>query len=220
MKPKSIGIIGGAGPLAGVFFLERIFLLSGQKYGCCRDADFPKVVLLSFPFSEMLQQTGNLARLRQELKSCLQYLRRNGATVLAIACNTLHIFLTDEDDKSDLIHLPRSLADEIPKNEVPLILCTSTAASHGLHRTFFPCVYPDARTQSEIDELIDLTLQGTERQSLLNRLEQLISRQKEQTIILGCTELSLFFSQLSQIRKRILDPLEITANRVLEMSFE
>ncbi len=54
MKPKSIGIIGGAGPLAGALLLERILILSGSEYGCYKDADFPEVILLSFPFSEML----------------------------------------------------------------------------------------------------------------------------------------------------------------------
>jgi hypothetical protein len=42
MKPKSIGIIGGASPLAGAFLLKRILSLSGEVYGCYRDTDFPQ----------------------------------------------------------------------------------------------------------------------------------------------------------------------------------
>lgn len=219
MKPKTIGIIGGAGPLAGAFFLERIVLLSGQKYGCYRDADYPEVILLSFPFSEMLKKVCDFRKIRQELQGCLEQLRRNGAAVIAIACNTLHTFLEHEAEASDLIHLPRTLAAEIPENAIPLILCTSTAARAGLHQNYFPCVYPDPATQAAIDEWIDSTLKGADRKRQLKALKQLIEQQKEETIILGCTELSLFFSELSQTQKRILDPLEISANKVLELSF-
>lgn len=71
MKPKSIGIVGGAGPLAGVFLLERILYLSGKRYGCHKDADFPKVFLISFPFSEMLCTDIDSAKLKKELGECL-----------------------------------------------------------------------------------------------------------------------------------------------------
>jgi aspartate racemase len=67
MKPKSIGIIGGAGPLAGAFLLERVLSISNKTYGCYRDSDFPKIFLISFPFSEMLSPTINTAKLRDEL---------------------------------------------------------------------------------------------------------------------------------------------------------
>jgi hypothetical protein len=42
MKPKPTGIIGGAGPLTEAFLLKRILSLSGEMYGCYRDADFPQ----------------------------------------------------------------------------------------------------------------------------------------------------------------------------------
>ena len=67
MKPKSIGIIRGAGPLAGAFLLKRILSLSGEVYGCYRDADFPQIFLISFPCSEMLCPDMEVAKLRKGL---------------------------------------------------------------------------------------------------------------------------------------------------------
>ncbi len=78
MKPKSIGIIGGAGPQAGAFLLERVLSISSKTYGCYRDSDFPKIFLISFPFSEMLSPILNTAKLRDELSECLSQLRHNG----------------------------------------------------------------------------------------------------------------------------------------------
>lgn len=219
MKPKSIGIIGGAGPLAGAFLLERVVSLSNKTYGCYRDSDFPKIFLISFPFSEMLSPIINTAKLRNELSECLNQLRNNGVSVLAIACNTLHAFLEEQDELDDLVHLPRILAKEIPPSEKPLVLCTSTSTQFGLHQRFFPCTYPDSQTQGQVDEIIDQILRGIDRAIVLKRLRKLLQAQKERTVILGCTELSLFTKSLSLPSKLILDPLEVAANKILEKSF-
>lgn len=219
MKPKSIGIIGGAGPMAGAFLLERVLSLSNTIYGCCRDSDFPKIFLISFPFSEMLSPIIDTAKLQEDLRACLNQLRDNGASVLAIACNTLHIFLDEQDELDDLIHLPRVLAKEIPPSENALVFCTSTSKEFGLHKRFFPCTYPDDQTQVQVDEIIDQVLQGVEKAIVLKRLEKLLQAQVERTVILGCTELSLFTNFLSLPNKLIIDPLEVVAKKILEKSF-
>lgn len=219
MKPKSIGIVGGAGPLAGAFLLKRILSLSGQMYGCYRDVDFPQVFLISFPFSEMLCPNMDIARLRKELTGCLKQLRKNGASILAIACNTLHAFLDEKDEFNDLVHLPRSLAEELSLAEQPLVFCTSTSVQFGLHKQFFPCTYPDPQTQQELDGIIDQILRGVDQSVILEKLEELIQVQTTSTIILGCTELSLFSAYLSVPNKQIIDPLEVIANKILKKWF-
>lgn len=219
MKPKSIGIVGGAGPLAGAFLLKRILSLSGEVYGCYRDADFPQVFLISFPFSEMLCPDMDTAKLRKELSECLAQLRKNGASVLTIACNTLHAFLDEKDELNDLVHLPGTLAEEMSLVDKPLVFCTSTSVQFGLHKQFFPCTYPDAQTQQEIDRIIDQILRGADQSVILEKLEKLLQAQTTNTIILGCTELSLFSAYLSVPSKKIIDPLEIMANKILQKSF-
>lgn len=222
-KPKPIGILGGAGPLAGAFLLDRVLSLCGSIYGCYKDADFPKVWLLSFPFSEMLTPVMDAAQVRRELSSCLCELRKNGAEVIAIACNTLHAFLNDDEDQSDLIHLPRVLASEISFSEpssIPLVLCTSTSVRFGLHKRFFPCTYPDSQTQEHVDRIIDQILRGADKGVIVQDLLTILEDQTARTMILGCTELSLFTKYLSSCDKRIIDPLEIVAVKVLEKSFK
>lgn len=219
MKPKCIGIIGGAGPLAGAFLLERIFSLSSQIYGCYRDSDFPKVFLMSFPFSEMLCPKINATKLQQELSGCLEQLRKNGASVLAIACNPLHAFLDPKDPLNDLVHVPRTVAEKIPLSDTPLVLCTSTAVQFKLHQQFVPCIYPDEPTQIEVDGMIDQILKGTKKSIVLEKLESLIQAQSANTIILGCTELSLFSAQLAAPNKLIIDPLELITHTILEKVF-
>jgi aspartate racemase len=219
MKPKSIGIVGGAGPLAGAALLDRILCLSSSRCGCYKDADFPKIWLLSFPFSEMLTPGMDAAQVRQELSQCLCQLRQNGAAVLAIACNTLHAFLDEQADLTDLVHLPRAIATAIQPIELPLVLCTSTSRQFGLHQHFFACTYPDADTQEQVDQLIEQILKGTAQQSIKQELLKIIEAQSASIIILGCTELSLFTKYLVPCHKTIIDPLEIVAHQVVERSF-
>jgi len=216
MKPQPIGILGGAGPTAGVLLLERVFSLSSSRYGCYRDSDFPRVIFLSFPFTEMLTPEMDAAELRKELSECLNQLRNNGAVVLAIACNTLHAFL--EEDEVDLVHLPKVLTGEIPPGEIPLVLCTSTSVRFGVHNRFFPCQYPDPQTQTQVDQLIDRILGGADIQLIANELSIILESLNATTIILGCTELSLIRNLCSE-NKLILDPLEIVANKLVEISF-
>ncbi len=161
----------------------------------------------------------DITKLRKELSECLEHLRKNGAAVLAIACNTLHAFLDEKDELSDLIHLPRSLAEEISLTDDPLVFCTSTSAKFGLHKQFLPCIYPDIQIQQEVDKIIDQILKGTDQSVILEKLEKLLQAQAATTVILGCTELSLFSAHLSVPNKQIIDPLEVMANKILEKSF-
>ncbi len=216
MKPKTLGIIGGAGPIAGVKLLERIFSLAISGYGCSQDNDFPQVFFISFPFSQMLTQEIDAPQIRRELNHCLNQLRQNGSEVLAIACNTLHAFLEGEPD--DLIHLPKITKKALPEGVIPLVLCTSTSVRSEVHREFFPCRYPEPEIQLEIDLIIERILKGEEKQAVAEQLAQIAQPLGAQTVVLGCTELS-FMHELNLPGTYVIDPLELLANQALKISF-
>lgn len=219
MPQKSIGILGGAGPLAGAILFERVVTLLNKKYGCARDADYPKIFLISYPFSDMLSSDLDAVRIRGELREGLDQLRGSGASVLAIACNTLHAFLTEEDQLDDLVHFPREVGAAISSLEIPLVLCTSSSVRFKLHQRFFPCSYPDPSLQEEVDSLIDLILKDGKQALAIKILERVVESQPASTVVLGCTELSIIAPLLSKRGKTIIDPLEIVANKILERSF-
>lgn len=208
MRPKTIGVLGGAGPLAGAFLLERILRLAQTFYGCSRDGDFPKIILINFPFSDMLSASKEREKVQRELYLCLDELQKNGAEIIAIACNTLHAFLSDKPE--NLIRLP-----EIAVDESALLLGSSTSAEARL----FPCRVPDRETQCELDEIIVQILKGQEKQAAV-RLSSLIQRTKESTIVLGCTEFSLIRERLKCPGKTLIDPLEIAALNIINRSYQ
>lgn len=212
---RPIGIVGGAGPMAGVLMLEKIFRIAQERYGCHHDADFPKVFLLSFPFSNMLSSSVDSAQMRKELDSCLTQLRGSGAEALAIACNTLHLFLEEDKWSKNLVHLPKEVAKQLG-GQIPLVLCTSTSANAKLHYQFFPCRYPSAAAQQQTDQAIDWILKGEPDERVMAILSAVLAKEESaSTVILGCTELSLLKNPLTRLGKKIIDPLEIAAETIL-----
>ncbi len=220
MRPKTIGIIGGAGPFAGARLFEQVLALSNRQFECYRDADYPQVLINSYPFSDMLSSNKDNALLRKELSKCLNSLRSQGAEVLAIACNTLHNFLDPNEKFEELIQLPGVLSGEFRSEEIPLVLCTTTSRQFEMHRKFFNCSYLSPEIQEQVDGIIDRILQGAESSAIVKDLLEIIERASAQTVVLGCTELSLFVKELSVSSKKIVDPLEILARKILEKSFK
>ena len=165
---KTIGIVGGAGPAASVALVQRMIELCQSEYGCYRDSDFPKVILISFPFSEMLKGEIAAKRVAGELSCCLEMLRNNGAEVCAIACNTLHAFLA-RDQEEGLVLLP-DVGAEMTEESLPLVLCTTTSARFGVHRRFFRCHYLNEQWQAELDGIIEEILQGKARAEELSKI--------------------------------------------------
>ncbi len=92
-QPKRIGIIGGAGPWVGGLLFQKIVQVLQEKYGCREDQDFPYMMLLSYPFADMLKKPDDAAQceiVRNQLKDCFQTLVDNKIDYAVIACNTLH----------------------------------------------------------------------------------------------------------------------------------
>jgi aspartate racemase len=218
MRPKSIGVIGGAGPLAGVLLVERLFQCAMTLYGCHKDESFPLLRLCSFPFSDMLSPDLKKERVEAELKTCLEELLKT-SDVIGIGCHTLHAFLDEKQNIPGLIHLPKLVKEALSLNETPVVFCTSTSLKTALHQKFIPCTFPDKKTQKLIDDLIDAILKKGCLPSLEEELKTLLKSQKGETIILGCTELSLFSKRLFIEDKRIIDPLDLLAKKMIEKSF-
>ena len=221
MIPKSIGILGGAGPFASAFLLTKILSICSEKYGCYRDSSFPKIILISIPFTEMLGPQIEAEKIRQELLHGLQELKLLKAEVLTVACNTLHAFLNISDVQDSFMHMPQILAAKLRDSvsEVPLVLCTTTACKFELHRQFFRCNYPALEVQAQVDQLIDDILRGCNEAVVIAKLESLVNSQSSNKIILGCTELSMYAHKLKCPQKTVIDPLDMVANQIVNFSF-
>jgi len=218
MKNETIGIIGGAGPMAGALLVKKIVLSYQKECGCMRDCDYPKILLLSIPFSEMLVSTSvNASTITEELTDGLNILKKNGADILAIACNTLHGFLEGPVDK--LISMPKETQKYLSENHYlnTLVLATSTAIKKQVYASVNNSFLKE-KDQKVLDQVINCILRGSFSKKESCLLESLILTHKTSidSVILGCTELSVLHDayalQLGEIA--MIDPLDIMAKRL------
>lgn len=76
---KTIGIIGGAGPMASCLLNQYIVQICQNEWGCKEDRDFPSIISYSFPFSPMLSTSDaaqNDAAVTEELSFSLKEVSR------------------------------------------------------------------------------------------------------------------------------------------------
>src|SRR3990167_4807780 len=134
----TIGIIGGAPPVAGALLFSHIIRICQEDYGCYHDRDFPLIHLVSYPFSDMLEGNPDTKQILQEVKKAYEKLDTD---TVVIACNTLHSFLDETFAPPKFYHLIKETADCL--KSTPLLLCSSTSKAAVIHSRFFKCNYPD-----------------------------------------------------------------------------
>jgi len=217
-KPR-IGIIGGAGPMAGALLFEKIIEICQKKYGCSRDSDFPYISLISYPFAEMLTAERNSQLIATHVEECFESFQSNDISIVAIACNTLHSFLPNLPKNLRLVHLIEETATYLREKEYmsPLVFCSNTSAEEKVHSRFFACRYPEQFVQMEVDALIDRILRGED----LNLIsEQLSALAEDEMLVLGCTELSILHEKAPLKLKQICDPNLIVAEKICHLTFQ
>lgn len=228
-RKMTIGIVGGAGPMAGALLVKKIIELCQRQYGCIHDSDFPKIILLSYPFSEMLQPdllAGNEKQLRIELQESLDFLIEGGANYLGIACNTLHGFVKTEGAER-LIKLTDVVENDILESGYAkvLVLCTSTSLEKHVY-PFSSAIFPPKNKQVIVDQLIQNVMSGEFSLHHKTVLEQLITSEQDRrgfeidAVLVGCSELSVLVDQFPLTGIVIIDPLELLANQICKKIFK
>lgn len=201
--PK-IGIVGGAGPMAGLLLCQKIIQFCQETYGCRDDADFPYLMLLSYPFADMLAAEQSPAQrniIRKQLDECFETFSSLGITCGAIACNTLHAYL-DGEAPFTFVHIMEETSRKLAEKKVErsLVLCSSTSVKSLIHQDYFNCCYPPAEWQERVDDLITTILAGRETVQDVDRLigeiqtfcaSQSMKGGEPFGIVLGCTEFSV-----------------------------
>ena len=220
IRSLSIGIVSGAGPRAGVLLYQKVVEKCQQVYECQEDQDFPKIWILNYPFSPMVQvneSSQNNERLTGQIEDALSQLSERGVNRIGIACNTIHNFLPANGESMErLIQIPnlikRSLKD-LNSSSV-LILGTETTIHLGMYRTLKQrTFYPNQIEQTSVSAIIDRILKGNILKEDSEYLENIISKYSYHidSVILGCTELSVLADQfpihVNQVT--IVDPLDL-----------
>lgn len=198
---KTIGVIGGLGPMATVYFLECVTRMTKAKI----DQEHPRIYMLSCP--DIPDRTAYI--LGESAENPLEditnmglELQKMGADFLAIPCITAHYFLKEIESKIDIpvVHLTEELAQDIRQKEIKKvgILATTGTIQSGVIRNELEgagieVVVPDKEHQEFVMEIIYHQIKSGESidWDMVHKVVRHMLQGGSQKIILGCTELPL-----------------------------
>ncbi|HYE82716.1 MAG TPA: amino acid racemase [Clostridia bacterium] len=203
---KTIGIIGGMGPLAAARLFERIIVLT--KAGC----DNEHIPLIIDNNTNIPDRTTHILHngespARELIKSAVR-LESMGVDAIIIACNTAHYHYEEVAGavKIPVINMIEETAKYIRKNypeaKCAGLLATEGTCKSGIYRRVFEkfglgLVMPEPEEQQHIMDLIyDVKKYGEDidPENTIKVVSSLRSRGAE-VLVLGCTELPIVFSK-------------------------
>ena len=202
MKKKTIGILGGMGPLATADLFKKIILMTEAE----KDQDHIRVLIDSntnIPDRTAAILSGGADPVPELTKSA-KTLEQAGADLLIMPCNTAHYFYEDVKKAVSIpvLSIIESAADKVLRSgqKKALILATDGTGKAGVYDKVFnrrgiETVYPDAGTQKKVMSIIyEGVKAGAPKEGRMEKLTADINDfiKKTGTVaVLACTELPL-----------------------------
>ncbi len=221
---KTIGIVGGLGPMATVYYMELITRMVDASV----DQEHPEILVKSIPATP--DRTAYILGRSKEnplpklLQACIE-LEKMGADFVTIPCVTAQFFYQELEKNCNipLLSLCGNVAEEIAKKnikKVGILATTGTIQSKVLEQTFqengIDIVVPDSMHQEMVMDIIYKQVkQG--RPVQWEQFEQVadgLFSEGAQKVLLGCTELSLLKKE-REMDTRIIDVLEVLAQKAV-----
>ncbi len=217
-----LGILGGLGPLAGAHFYR--LLIESTAAAC--DGEHVDVLLdgiCTTPDRSAYLLGESDASPLPSLIARAQNLVAQGATLLAIPCNTAHVFYGTLRRASSvpILHIAVEAVDALHRAGIGRVglLCTRGTRRSGLYDRLFAgvgigCIYPAPSEQAVLDALIYRDLKGGVAPSaaqIAPFLHTLLAQDCD-CVLLACTELSLCYNRGAEFA-RCYDALTLLARR-------
>lgn len=218
---KTIGILGGMGPLATVDLFRKIVILTDA------DSDNAHIPIIIDNNTQIPDRTDYIIKKGKDptnylIRSALR-LEMMGADVIVMPCNTAHYFYNEivKHIKIPFINMIVETAKEIKKIYPDItkvgLLATEGTYKSGIYDKIFSdydleLVKPDDNDQRFVTELIYSIKKGNYDINLTN-FKKVLNKIKKQNInafVLGCTELPIAF-QMFNIDEIYIDPTKILA---------
>lgn len=232
MKEKLVGVLGGVGPMATVYFMEMLLSLTQAT----RDQDH--IDLLVSNHSTIPDRTDFILNRSEEsplepLIGDAKMLERAGCDFIVLPCNTAHYFYQQIQQN---LHIPfLNIIEETVSHCVatrPGMKRLGVLATEGtvFTKTYqlccekfgLECVVPGEGLQKEVSFLIYDRVKAGKAVSPFQFLSVLDKMRRKgcDAIVLGCTELSVAFQdlQLSLTNRDVVDSLTVLACQTIRQA--
>ncbi|MFF1691264.1 MULTISPECIES: aspartate/glutamate racemase family protein [unclassified Streptomyces] len=203
---KSIGLIGGLGPLAGATVYQRLV----EAAGADSDEEHPEVVLLSDPAvpSRQAHLRGRGPTPVPRLCQMARRLENAGCGVLLITSVTTHAYADDIRScvRVPVIDAPAAVAEALRSAGVahPALAVTTPARTHGLLDRALSAAgiqprYPDDVVQETIQNIVMAVKAGGDLTCLGQELDAALTggwTTEADVAVIGCTDMALLVPYL------------------------
>lgn len=222
---KTLGIMGGMGPLATVDLMNKIIRLTPAQ----RDQDHIHMIVDNYP--QIPDRTkAIMGKGMNPLSFMIESAKRleaSGADFIAIACNTAHYYLNDIQDSVNIpiMNMPKETVrfiDQAGFKTIALLATDGTISTNlyqeSLRERGFAVVEPDPVTQEIIMEGIYSVKSGdlTKGKKLFLHASNTVIKHGAEAIIAACTEIPLVLTEIDGIKP--IDPTQILAKKIVEIS--
>ncbi|WP_258084407.1 cysteate racemase [Thermococcus thermotolerans] len=226
MTERTIGILGGMGPLATAELFRRIV----EKTPAKRDQDHPRIIIYNDP--KIPDRTafilGNGEDPRPALIKGAKKLESWGADFIIMPCNTAHFFADDIQRAIGipLVSMVEATAERIAEmglRKVGLLATDGTVKGLVYHRPLLRrgigIAVPDGKDQELVMKAIYDGVKAGKlelgRGLLLEVAERLQPR--VDGIIAGCTEVSVALRP-GDLKVPLIDPLDVIAEKAVKLA--
>jgi aspartate racemase len=235
MTRRKIGILGGMGTAAGLYFTQKLIELNASAD---KDSDHASFILYSDPnipsrsdayLSNATSPSGAIALSLDKLSSL-------GADFGVMICNTAHIYFDEIERQVSLPlinmvdNVARHVAQLPPGTRIGLLATTANVRSSLYARHFeasgSTIVLPGEADQESISAAIFDPVFGIKstrtrvhpqaQQRIAEVAARLRSEQGVEHLLLGCTELSMAIPELSWQGMNVIDPVRLLARACLQ----
>lgn len=222
---KTIGIVGGMGPLAAADLFMKITKLTAAK----TDQEHIHVLVdsnTSVPDRTAAILSGGENPVPEMVRTALR-LENIGADVLVMSCNTAHYFIDEvrKFTRLPIINMIEETAKEAKRRGIGCVglLATEGTCRTGIYDRAFEAqgvkvVKPSDALEAHIMDMIYKGIKAGLREYRLEKIYEVLEALKAdgaQSFILGCTELPLAFAFYG-VKAQTLDPTEVLARRAIE----
>ncbi len=223
---KTIGIIGGLGPMATVYYLELITRMTEAE----KDQEHPRVLLEMIP--DTPDRTGFI--LGRESRSPFPYLLQAGkelagmgADFITVPCVTAQYFYEELSAglSVPVVSICRNLAADMAEKrvgKVGLLATDGTIQSKVLEKEFINAgvevIVPPAEEQCKVMGLIGRIKEGNAIDwHGFHEVSRALFMRGAEKLVLGCTELSLLKRE-RELPECYVDVLEVLARKAVLLS--
>ena len=225
---KTLGIIGGMGPLATQVLYKRII---DRTEASCDQEHLDMIILshASIPDRTAAIRAGKTEELFATLLKDAKMLEENGAGVIAVPCNTSHYFWQplQEQVGVPIIHMVRRTVETICEKKPGIakigVLATDGTLYAGIYaqeckRLGIECVAPGAREQQLVMDIIYKQVKKGLDGSIedFSVVDAYMKEQGCQAAVLACTELSCF-KETHRLSDFYVDALDVLCDEAITL---